>query len=875
VDAVLPVAVLEAMPEHPDEIAQREAEARRAAWAAEKASRTDLGDYERMYALKALDDECGKLSRTADGDRHDQNYRSAYAMGQLVGAGALGESEAYNAVLDAALSAGRNRADAVRTTRDGLDAGMKSPRDIPPPKEKEKKKRGKRKDATPAAAAPVSDSSGIVDTPVDEEQPLRLADQVKDVALRQVQPDLRVNLRYISDVEIAQLERFSALMIKSALGTGKTELVPRLLARLRELLGYEPRALIITHRTALAKNIANRLNFECYKELDSKAMRSAGVSLRDAPQLVISFDSLWKIAVVKEALPKYDIVVVDEINQFMPHLAGGTMKGSEPERAYKVLRQVVKEARLFVGLDAHLTDTPVEFVRQLRAGGPQSVGVIVNDYVVQRGKLTIHANISQVIRRAIELIDEEAGPVVIPVGTKNLAKRLYRMMGERYGKDAVRVIHGHNSESRESQQFIARINAELPKLRVLIYSSSLGTGIDITSPVRGVCALFPTRPHTPADYHQMIMRCRQADERHVWVQRADGSTETKWEEIYRLYEGAAMATAGLCEFDDYGVLAVTSIHKAMLKLLAKLQAERNEQSNDPLSYFVALAKHEGYEIDFSDAAEDDSIKADLSDAGRKVKAEEKEGRRRAKSISHDEYQVYQQAGNVTDEIRYGHDRYKIEDVVGLEWTDQLDDDLESSQKREALRRFADLETPAEELKAKDRAEASTPEGWGGVLLMKRKHFTMQAELINEALRLVYRDGLDDGCKIPLRAEDIEERLGDFAQRREKELMRALGWRSNQSRNAVPLLRWMLGRVGLRLNKARRMVNGARVGEYWLDEETLDKQRAYAAARLEHLENKRRDEAKKRPAQNLHLEYDRTDQGDVYAAWKRAIDEIPV
>lgn len=133
-DAFLPLSILEAMPRHPDELAAEYANQRRELWMQERLVSGETPDHDRNYALKALQSESDKMARTSDGGRHDQNFKSAFAMGQLVGAGALDGNEAYTAIFDAALSAGRNRADAERTTQDGLTAGQNNPRVIPPPR---------------------------------------------------------------------------------------------------------------------------------------------------------------------------------------------------------------------------------------------------------------------------------------------------------------------------------------------------------------------------------------------------------------------------------------------------------------------------------------------------------------------------------------------------------------------------------------------------------------------------------------------------------------------------------------------------------------------------------------------------------------------
>jgi hypothetical protein len=83
------------------------------------------------YAQKALDEEVQRLRTAADGTRNDTANKTAFALGQLVGAGALGESEVEAALLNAATSAGLTEGEALASIRSGLRAGVKLPRQIP------------------------------------------------------------------------------------------------------------------------------------------------------------------------------------------------------------------------------------------------------------------------------------------------------------------------------------------------------------------------------------------------------------------------------------------------------------------------------------------------------------------------------------------------------------------------------------------------------------------------------------------------------------------------------------------------------------------------------------------------------------------------
>lgn len=88
----------------------------------------DLG----RYAAKALEDELGELASAQRGHLHESIVKCAWNVGQLVGAGLIDLDAAHDAVTAAAAAAGvsPDERKAQGTIRDGLNAGMRSPRKI-------------------------------------------------------------------------------------------------------------------------------------------------------------------------------------------------------------------------------------------------------------------------------------------------------------------------------------------------------------------------------------------------------------------------------------------------------------------------------------------------------------------------------------------------------------------------------------------------------------------------------------------------------------------------------------------------------------------------------------------------------------------------
>jgi len=98
------------------------------------ASRPPFGEPRRVdtrsYAAAALADECVQVAATPPGSRNDRLNRAAFAMGTLVGAGALDPGGATHSLVAAAGRAGLGETEAARTVASGLAAGIDRPRQL-------------------------------------------------------------------------------------------------------------------------------------------------------------------------------------------------------------------------------------------------------------------------------------------------------------------------------------------------------------------------------------------------------------------------------------------------------------------------------------------------------------------------------------------------------------------------------------------------------------------------------------------------------------------------------------------------------------------------------------------------------------------------
>ncbi|WP_165070849.1 DUF3987 domain-containing protein [Paludisphaera rhizosphaerae] len=99
-------------------------------WAIPVTTPGDPAGRKERYARNGFEAELARVAAAVEGERNTTLNRASFAIGQLVGAGAVSGAEATAGLTQAALSIGLGEEEARNTIRSGLEAGMGRPRDL-------------------------------------------------------------------------------------------------------------------------------------------------------------------------------------------------------------------------------------------------------------------------------------------------------------------------------------------------------------------------------------------------------------------------------------------------------------------------------------------------------------------------------------------------------------------------------------------------------------------------------------------------------------------------------------------------------------------------------------------------------------------------
>ncbi len=613
-------------------------------------------------------------------------------------------------------------------------------------------------------------------------------------------PHLTINQRYTSEMDIAPLLAHRATLIKSGLGTGKTALAARLIEQL-EQGGKYARVLIVSHRRSLVGNLAGRFEAEVYESIPTKHLSSA-------PRLAITVDSLHKI----DPSRRYDLIIMDECEQVLRHLNGGTLKGKETTTAYERLRTLIQSAGHVLALDAHASDATSTWLKSLVG----DVLKVENVYQHEWGTLEFHDRPETIIHDALATIQAQPDQTHVIITSSRRNTELYRQIfAETVGDDAVMMVNAWNSESTDVQHFLYNINMRINDYRVVIASPSIASGVDVTAPIASVWGVFTARPLLPSDMMQMLMRYRNAQHRAVTVQPS--TSDKLITDSHILYEAEIKRYQGTTQAIMDNTPPLSDILREGARLMASFTADDNLQRADVRAAFLALAA--GFQIK-PITREAPAMREMLKAARQAMKDRIKAQVIAAKAISKERLNALRQGGaDITHEIRFGHERWKIEDLIGGQITEQLYDDLHTRQLRAALRLFAALDAQPDDLREIDRVQVNQ-----NVWLAKREHITRKIQTVQALIKRVFPGGLDAAEQ--LTEAQITERMGDLGAVL-ADLRLYFEDRADYSERPVPVLRRLLAAIGLKLESKQIQRDGVRFMLYWIDAAHLIRWRMYA------------------------------------------------
>jgi len=153
---------------------------------------------------------------------------------------------------------------------------------------------------------------------------------------------------------IHQMECVGTLILKSQMGSGKTTAVLRFVSNLPHGL----HCLIISNRRSILLQLSQHEGVSLYSDLGNQN------AMLQASTLCITLESLPKLVSLNTILPKFDVVIIDELPATLQQVLSSTVQGQQ--LTMTLLEHFVRDADQVIVCASDIAEEDVEIVTSMR-----------------------------------------------------------------------------------------------------------------------------------------------------------------------------------------------------------------------------------------------------------------------------------------------------------------------------------------------------------------------------------------------------------------------------------------------------------------------------------------------------------------------------
>lgn len=652
----------------------------------------------------------------------------------------------------------------------------------------------------PAAAAPVTGLPTAVGALLLELLKPTDADEQAIEAFDSMRSHFTFSTPFLGHLDAALFE--GVTFVRSPKGSGKTQWLERVVEWCKE---HDKKVLLFGHRQTLLDSMAARLGLTCYYYMDAKGQRNN----RPDSYYAICLDSVGKLLNTK--FDAYDVVIIDESEQVISHLTGGTMRGKRRECALKLF-YYLRKAKSVIVSDADLGAITVEAISQT-VGRDTPYRFYINEYKESRCPFYFYGDEAQLVEQMVQAI-REGGRHYVTTNSKTKAEALAELVYREFGEERkALLVTSETVKQPEVQQFINHVKSEFLDYAVVIASPTMGTGIDITFPenaqlVDNVYGFFETRVNTHFDIDQQLARVRHPKAIRVWVAGQTFGFETDPNVIRQEAEDNGTLSDALLGIRPDGSLVVDEPY---LRIYARVVSDARASKNRLRHNLHELRVRNGWQVESvaSDTAESKEGEKKLEQAKAAVKAKYNAALCAADKIDQDQYRTLRErsaaGGMLTKQEELSMRRREVELFYRTDITLELAELDDRGAYRDKVRLMEVYLTPLEYLKTRAMAEHDAE-----YLPTDRSHEMLKKVLLHELL--VAAGIADDDTPIKPDVYVTKESLGQFVevcQRNRSKIQELFGLyvRKDVSRTAVRQLRDILELMGVGLGGIDRKKQG--------------------------------------------------------------------
>jgi superfamily II DNA or RNA helicase len=393
------------------------------------------------------------------------------------------------------------------------------------------------------------------------------------------------------------------LLIRSQMGTGKTELICDYMNEIKP-----KRVLWISTRQTYSHNINERLNkFGFVNYLDDKE------NFIYKPKIIVQLESLTQLDKMFKIIP-YDLIVLDEIESILYHFDSSTI-AHKSSQTFDLLFMLCKSTKSkVICMDADLGLRTIEFAKDL----DPDYKLVINKYKKSDIIINMVDNKDWFIEEIKKnLITNKLNCCIIGLSTK-LLYQLEELLKEwkiNY------LIHTRESDDKFKKE-LAKVNELWVKYQIVLFSPTISVGVDFTKiHFDKIYGIITPNTASPRTFKQMLGRLRTLKNPEIicYYQNITICTDAilyNYNEMIGYFKYADMETKTTKKYilKEDSSLEVQSGFGLYDRIMMHNKIENlNKLGNNFMTQFYLLCEDSNYKIQFIKKSQDKKKKIELND----------------------------------------------------------------------------------------------------------------------------------------------------------------------------------------------------------------------------------------------------------------------
>lgn len=576
------------------------------------------------------------------------------------------------------------------------------------------------------------------------------------------QADVLTSDRYLPKLKLDDLKP-GVTVIRAPWGSGKSSNVLSPIARDARNAGYD--VIQVGHLNSLLENTAPKMGLDTHKQIkDIASVARNLVDLSTHPKLATTLHTLGAMVDVSRRHRPL-LLLLDEHEQVFQSLVerqNKTLKGELRQAARLKLEHFIRKAEYVLLSDADSSDILVDYVRQLR--GEDKVYVIQSVFKVGEGRLPIEVSTgrdpSELIKRFLDCLRQGGKAIFFVECPKDIRSIVEQIKADpELQKLKGQAVYGDITSEPEVAKFVEAIDQEYTKLDWLIYSSSVGTGVDLSREhFTHRFALIRGGALSASECCQAIFRYRPDVPTTIWVTPMIQVRECDAQEILKALQYRESATFDTLKCSRAaGVRAsatgeIDPNDRPFLNLYANLTARKNASLSNLRESLYEILESNGYTLKFNEPVSYQDIKAKHQDIKRKLDQEDCEAIANARLLSDEELSEKVNSYTLKLEDRQAVHKTLLHRETGLEVTPELIKIDDEGRWRKGVKHLEHLLSDSALAMLDDALDRKS-----NPLASDRSHYTVKRNLLDSL-------GIRDFLKPDLEWRKGDSILSQFAER---------------------------------------------------------------------------------------------------------------